>query len=44
MKGDLQTQIEKNGKKFIRKLNPDRIYNDIDGSKFKLHGQSIIIK
>jgi len=24
MKGNLQTEMEKNGKKFIRKLNPDR--------------------
>ena len=24
MKGDLTANIEKNGKKFVRKLNPDR--------------------
>ena len=26
MKGDLTANIEKNGKKFVRKLNPDRTY------------------
>ena len=25
MKGDLTAKFEKNGKKFVRKLNPDRI-------------------
>ncbi len=43
MKGDLQTQIEKNGKKFIRKLNPDRIYTDINGSTVKLHGRALLL-
>ena len=33
MKGDLQTEMEKNGKKFIRKLNPDRTYEGINGKK-----------
>ena len=31
MKGTLQTEMEKNGRKFIRKLNPDRIYKGING-------------
>ena len=26
MKGNLQTELEKKGKKFTRKLNPDREY------------------
>ncbi len=43
MKGDLQTELEKNGKKFIRKLNPDRIYTDINGSTVKLHGRALLL-
>ena len=43
MKGDLQAEIEKNGKKFIRKLNPDRNYTGVDGSKFKLHGRALLL-
>ncbi len=43
MKGTLETQVEKNGKKFIRKLNEDRIYNDPSGKKFHLHGRSLLL-
>ena len=43
MKGILQTEIEKNGKKFIRKLNSDREYTGVDGSKIKLHGRALLL-
>ena len=43
MKGDLSAEMEKNGKKFIRKLNPDRQYIDVKGSKFKLHGRALLL-
>jgi malate synthase len=43
MKGTLQTEIEKNGKKFIRKLNSDRIYEGINGQKIKLHGRALLL-
>ncbi len=43
MKGDLQAEINKNGKKFIRKLNSDRIYTSKDGSKISLHGRSLLL-
>ena len=43
MKGNLQVEMKKNGQKFIRKLNPDRIYSKADGSKFKLHGRSLLL-
>ncbi len=43
MKGDLQTSMEKNGKKFVRKLNPDRNYTGKDGSKIKLHGRALLL-
>ncbi len=43
MKGDLQTKMEKNGKKIIRKLKPDREYISTDGNKIKLHGRSLML-
>jgi malate synthase len=43
MKGNLQTEMEKNGKKFIRKLNPDRTYEGVDGKKIKLHGRALLL-
>ena len=43
MKGNLQTEIEKQGKKFTRKLNPDREYTAPDGSKIKLHGRALML-
>jgi len=43
MKGNLQTEIKKNGKKFTRKLNLDRIYQGINGGELKLHGRALLL-
>ena len=43
MKGTLQAEVEKSGKKFIRKLNPDRNYTGADGSKIVLHGRALLL-
>ncbi len=43
MKGNLQTRMEKNGKKIIRKLRPDREYISSDGNKIKLQGRSLML-
>tara|TARA_A100001015_G_scaffold272828_1_gene327728 strand:+ start:574 stop:2718 length:2145 start_codon:yes stop_codon:yes gene_type:complete len=43
MKGDLTANIEKNGKKFVRKLNPDRTYISKDGNKINLHGRALLL-
>ncbi len=43
MKGDLTANLEKNGKKFIRKLNPNRNYISKDGKKIELHGRALLL-
>ena len=43
MKGDLEIQMKKNDKKFIRKLNPDRSYKMTDGSSKELHGRALLL-
>ena len=43
MKGDLTAKVEKNGKKFIRKLNPDRTYISKNGEKITLHGRALLL-
>ncbi len=43
MKGDLTASFEKNGKKFVRKLNPDREYISKNGEKINLHGRSLLL-
>ena len=43
MKGDLTANMEKNGKKFVRKLNPDRAYISKDGKKIALHGRALLL-
>ena len=43
MKGDLTASMEKNGKKFIRKLKPNRNYTSKDGKKINLHGRALLL-
>jgi len=43
MKGNLEYKGEKKGKKFIRKLNPDREYISPDGKKVKLAGRALML-
>ena len=43
MKGNLAAKFEKSGKKFIRKLNPNRNYFDKFGNNKKLHGRSLLL-
>ena len=43
MKGDLTAKMEKNGKKFVRKLNLDRSYTSRDGRKIILHGRALLL-
>lgn len=43
MKGDLQEEVTKGGKSFIRKLNPDLDYRAPDGSVFQLRCRSLML-
>ena len=43
MKANLQTDVEKNGRKFVRKLNPDRVYNSKSGGKITLRGRALLL-
>ena len=42
MKGDLVEEMTKHGKRFTRRLNPDREYQAADGSTLTLHGRSLL--
>ena len=43
MKGDLKADMEKNGKKFVRKLNSNRNYISKDGKKISLHSRALLL-
>jgi malate synthase len=43
MKGNLNAEFKKKGKKYLRKLNLDRNYLSPNGKKFKLHGRALLL-
>ena len=42
LKGSLTEQVSKNGKSFIRGLNPDRVYTTPSGGELRMHGRSLM--
>jgi malate synthase len=43
MKGDLTANMNKSGKQFVRKLNPNRNYISKDGKKISIHGRALLL-
>ncbi len=43
MKGSLTANMEKNGKKFVRRLNPNRTYTSKEGNELSLHGRALLL-
>ncbi|WP_426360165.1 malate synthase G [Pseudocolwellia sp. HL-MZ19] len=43
MLGNLETEIEKNGETFTRKLNQDKTFRGVDGKNYHLHGRSLML-
>jgi malate synthase len=43
MKGDLEEEVTKGGKTFVRKLNPDAEYNTPDGGKLSVKCRSLML-
>ncbi len=42
MKGDLAEEVAKGGSTFTRTMNPDRVYNAVNGGSLTLHGRSLL--
>jgi malate synthase len=42
MKGDLEETLIKNGESITRKMNPDRVYKDVNGKALVLPGRSLL--
>lgn len=42
MQGNLEESVTKNGKTFVRRMNPDREYTGLDGNKFSVKGRSML--
>lgn len=43
MQGTLETRFEKNGEIHTRRMNPDRIFTDLNGETYRVSGRSLML-
>ncbi|MGO3739537.1 MAG: malate synthase G [Marinomonas foliarum] len=43
MQGTLEARFEKDGLMQTRRMNPDRIFTDLDNQEYRLHGRSLLL-
>ncbi|WP_137170295.1 malate synthase G [Marinomonas sp. FW-1] len=43
MQGTLEASFEKDGQMQTRRMNPDRIFTDLDNQEYRLHGRSLLL-
>lgn len=43
MQGTLEASFEKGGQTQTRRMNPDRIFTDLDNQEYRLHGRSLLL-
>lgn len=43
MQGTLEASFEKDGQTQTRRMNPDRIFTDLDNQEYRLHGRSLLL-
>jgi malate synthase len=43
MQGTLETSFEKDGETHTRRMNPDRIFSDLDGEVYRVSGRSLML-
>ncbi|MEP2617087.1 MAG: malate synthase G, partial [Marinomonas sp.] len=43
MRGTLEASFSKNGQQQTRRMNPDRIFTDLNNQEYRLHGRSLLL-
>ncbi|NLQ18258.1 malate synthase G [Marinomonas sp. M1K-6] len=43
MQGTLEASFDKDGQQQTRRMNPDRLFTDLDNQEYRLHGRSLLL-
>ncbi|TYL48518.1 malate synthase G [Marinomonas sp. IMCC 4694] len=43
MQGTLEARFQKSGKTQTRRMNPDRVFTDLDNNEYRVHGRSLLL-
>ncbi|MBR7888738.1 malate synthase G [Marinomonas sp. A79] len=43
MQGNLEASFQKGGKTHTRRMNPDRVFTDLDNNEYRVHGRSLLL-